>query len=490
MSLLTFLQEDTPRTLFPLEGPRLVIERGASEISNFVDQEIFSTAEVHPHFAQAPIAFALKGPLETRRVHVLDPIATFYLYGFVYQHTGCFRQPTKSLPKRRYGYHFKDKLPVNAAEEHQRFRSRIIDLKQNHKYIGKVDIANCFSAFYHHDVVSVLKAYVGEEKARRFGVFLREINAGRSVSCFPQGYFPTKAIGNLYLSFVEENADLRSPAIVRYLDDIYLFADSRRRIEADIYRIQTMLSAHNLYLNASKTIVETSKSSMRLPRTNAIRKSLLAKRAEAIETAYDERPEDVHLTDDEFGYLSSVISAKDVAEEDVELALALITEDEAHAERLAELVFRRYPHLIKSLYTHLSSAAFDGPTLFKLIEHAVADRSAHEFVLFWCARILLAMYKWNRAIAQLIMTIHNHVNASNVVKALILESAHLDFGMADQKENALQNAGSSIVAVAAAVGLRDLEHGKRNQLYKYAAASSPLMYQVTSALQKAAPTGP
>jgi hypothetical protein len=270
---------------------------------------------------------------------------------------------------------------------------------------------------------------------------------------------------------------------VRYLDDIYIFAESRRYVESDIYRLQTLLSAHNLYLNASKTLVDTTKSSLRLPRTSAIRKSLLVKRAEAIETAYDEQTEEIHLTDDEFAYLSTVISGKDVAEEDVELALALITEDEAHAERLAELVFKRYPHLIKNLFTHLKSAAFDGRKLLALIEDAVADRNTHEFVLFWCARILLGTYEWHRKIAQLIMKIYSHASATNVVKAVILESAHLDSGMADQKVHAIESGGSTIVAIAAATGLRYLEHGRRNQLYKYAAASGPLMYQVTRALQ-------
>lgn len=485
VSLHAFIREDVPRTLFPLNSPRIVIECGTTELSAFIEDEVFSGADVHPHFVQAPVAFALKGPMETRRVHLLDPVATLYLYNFVFSNAGCFKAPARAVAKRRYGYHLKNKMPISATEEHQRFRERIVDLKKKHRYVAKVDIANCFSGFYHHDIVSSLKGHVGEEASRRFGVFLREINGGRSVSCFPHGYFPTKAIGNLYLSFIEDNAGLRSPAVVRYLDDIYIFGEARRTIEADIYRLQVLLSAHNLYLNTAKTSLDLTKNSMRLPKTGAIRKSLLAKRAAAVEKAYDDAPEEVHLTDDEFEYLSSVISATDVAEEDVELALALITEDEAHAERLVELVFKRYPHLIKNLYTHLiNSGAFEAPKLFELVEGVISSRTAHEFVLFWCARILLGFYKWDSKVAKSLLRLYDHANSTEAVKSAILECQHLSYGMADRKEAALKNAGANLIAIGAAVGLRELEHGKRNQLYKYAAASAPLMFQITRALQK------
>jgi len=386
MALVDFITEDAPRTLFPLDSPRIVIERGEPALRSFIEDAIFSNADVHAHFVQAPVAFALKGPMETRRVHLLDPIATLYVYDFVHRHARFFKEPLKTAAKRRYGYHLKDKAPVSATEEHQRFRTRIIELKKAYSHFARVDIANCFSSIYHHDVVSSLMTRIGDEPARRFGLFLRELNGGRSISCLPQGYFPTKAIGNLYLSFIEDNADLRSPALVRYLDDIYIFANSGQRIELDLYKLQVALSAHNLYLNSAKTDIGTTKASMRLPRINSIRKALLAKRVAAIEAAYGDDPEEVHLTDAEFKYLSELISGKDAAEGDVELALALITEDKTHAEQLAGLVFERYPHLIKTLYTYLSSAVYDGARLMDLVQANIKSKGTHEFILFWCAR--------------------------------------------------------------------------------------------------------
>jgi len=165
------------------------------------------------------------------------------------------------------------KDPLNASEEHQDFRLRITRLKKEYKYFCKLDISNCFSNFYHHDIVSALVDYVGGESSRHFGIFLRQINGGRSISCFPQGYFASKALGNWFMHFIEDNASLKSAAIIRFVDDVFMFSDVRSRLESDFYAIQTLLSERNLYLNASKSLIGDTRSSMLLPRTDQIKKS-------------------------------------------------------------------------------------------------------------------------------------------------------------------------------------------------------------------------
>lgn len=484
MGVYDFLEADAHRTLFPLDGPSVVIGRAEAELRKFIDEQIFASTDYHPNFVQAPIAFAMKNELHTRRVHLLDPIATLFLYDFVYSNSAAFKAAAKTADRRRYGYHFKGKAPLSASDEHQEFRQRIVDLKKQYKFFCKCDIANCFSSFYHHDLVSMLKPYAGEDASNRFGTFLRQINAGRSISCFPQGYFPSKAIGNLFLAFIENSAQLKSPAIIRYVDDVFIFSNSLSQLESDFYTLQSMLSERNLYLNASKTKLGDTKTSMPLPKTETIRKRLLQKRSAAVEAAYDEEPEEVHLTEDEFQYLSGLISRDNVTEEDVELALALVTEDEEHAERLAALVFQRYPHLIKSLYANLGTSAYDGAALWHFLDEIASNRNAHEFVLFWCVRIALDYFDWDKTSAETLMRLYDHPRSSDAVKAAILESEFLDFGMFDRKDAALRNAGSSLLAMSAAVGLRKLEKAKRNQMYKYAASSAPLMYQITRALQK------
>jgi hypothetical protein len=205
----------------------------------------------------------------------------------------------------------------------------------------------------------------------------------------------------------------------------------------------------------------------------------------AVDAAYGEdEPEAAHLTDDEFKYLSDLLKRADVAEEDVELALALITEDEEHADRLAELVFERYPHLLKNLYSYLNNSAYSSDHLSQQIVGVRDSASAHEFTLFWTVRILLDVFEWNEEVAEVLMGLYDHVNSTDVVRAAILESEKLEFGLQGRKEGVLRNAGSSLLATSAAVGLRKLESARRNQLYKYSAASSPFMYQITRALQK------
>ncbi len=484
MSLLDFIADDSPRTLFPLEAPTIIIGRGQQQLMKYIDDEVFATTDYHPTFVQAPIAFALKNRWHTRRVHVLDPVATLYLYNFVRTFSSLFQAPAKNALKRRFGYHLKSRSVISAADEHQEFRRRILEFKKTYAYFAKLDIANCFASFYHHDLVSALKPSVGEQAANRFGTFLRQLNGGRSISCFPQGYFPTKAIGNLFLGFIEQSVELQSPAVIRYVDDVFIFSNSRSQLEADVFRLQVILSEKNLYLNAAKTDIGDTKSSMQLPKTDEIRKSLLQKRETAVAGAYDDEPEPVHLLEDEFRYLSSLISGTDVSEEDVELALALII-DEEHAERLARLVFERYPHLIKNLYAHLSNAVYEGDTLWDLVGSVAADREAHEFSLFWCVRIVLRLYDWDKQSAVMLARLYDHPKATDTVRAAVLECRFNSFGLVERKEAALRNAGANLLAISAAAGLRELEPGRRNQLYKYAASSSPMMYQVTSALQRA-----
>jgi hypothetical protein len=103
MPLLDFLNVDTPRTLFPLESPGIIIGLGAAELLKYLEDHIFVTSDYHFSFVQAPIAFALKDRLYTRRVHLLDPSAILYLYKFVYDNSGLFKAPAKLAPRRRYG---------------------------------------------------------------------------------------------------------------------------------------------------------------------------------------------------------------------------------------------------------------------------------------------------------------------------------------------------------------------------------------------------
>src|SRR5690606_6117321 len=108
-------------------------------------------------------------------------------------------------------------------------------------FIG-FDVASCFNSLYHHDLVEWF-ATIGasDEDVATFGRFLRETNAGRSVDCLPHDLYATKMIGNDFLRFVEESHSLRSSAIVRFVDDFYLFSDDKSALQADFAEIQRLL---------------------------------------------------------------------------------------------------------------------------------------------------------------------------------------------------------------------------------------------------------
>lgn len=108
---------------------------------------------------------------------------------------------------------------------------------------------------YHHDLHAWFAA-VGPEDPMdivAFGKFLREINAGRSLDCLPQGLYPAKMIGNGFLRFIEESSALRADWIVRFMDDVYLFGDDLSTLTADFAHVQSLLGLKGLSVNASKT---------------------------------------------------------------------------------------------------------------------------------------------------------------------------------------------------------------------------------------------
>ncbi len=56
------------------------------------------------------------------------------------------------------------------------------------------DISDYFNHVYHHDLQAWFAALEPQkaEDVEDFGKYLREINAGRSLDCLPQGLYPSK----------------------------------------------------------------------------------------------------------------------------------------------------------------------------------------------------------------------------------------------------------------------------------------------------------
>lgn len=463
-----FVNDDHVRGFFPLTSTLAYIQNGEAEIHSYVYDSVFDKNKKDASFLTAPLCYALKDAFHLRKVLALDPISTFYLYDVVLNNAVSHFQESQPTPRRRYGYSFKRRKPISPTDQYHAFRRAKYDLKSEYRYFAKVDISNCFNSFYHHDVAQFVADYVSDDDGERFGQFLREINSGTSINCFPQGLYPAKTIGNYYLCFIEVSSELSSPAIIRFLDDIYLFSKSERKLRADVLALQQLLGLHNLYLNADKTKFGSRTSQFDERHLDAVKKRLLQKREETVgyDEDEDETPE-VDLEEAEREYLEQIVNEDRVAEEDLELALALINEGST-VIRLVELVCDQHPHLIKHVHRLFSTSEVDDDgACWQIFTDRVARSDLSEFELFWIAKIVRDFYEFDQPAADLLTKVYKHSNASHVVKAVVLEHEQNGHGFLEMKESMLRGSAGNICGIAALMGLKDANKAKRNQLCNY-----------------------
>lgn len=479
---IKFVLADNNRSLFPLKSTTRYIELGANQLQKLIYENIFDTTNKSVSFSTCPIVYALKDNNHLRRMLFLDSVASFYIYDFLIRNSTLFQLDKKVKKRKYYGYALKNKTPLNPFQQYHTFRKRKYKLKSKYKYFAKVDISNCFNSFYHHDVISHLRSELSEIEAIQFGQFLREINEGTSVNCFPQGIYPAKSIGNNYLSFAESSLELHSKSIIRFLDDFFFFDDNLATIEQDVFILQQLIGARGLYLNENKTRFGSKNSDFEEKELDSIKKSLLVKREEFF--SYDESYEDnIVLEAEEVEYLQNILKSKDVSEEDVELALSLFKKDEEEVELLIDTVFNRYPHLIKNLHRHMRDIEDHG-ILWKEIGHKISQNFLTEYELFWLARSIIDIYTFGEKSAELLFEIFHHSCSTPIVKAVILEVTNNKYGLEDLKLKALRSGAEGIIASSAVAGLEKLEKSKRNQKYKYIAKSSQYLHTLCDIMSK------
>lgn len=472
MNTAEFVLQDWRRGLFPLRHVEEFARLGSEKILKFISDEVLSRNEPSA-FLACPVDFALKDSIHLRRTLVLDPIATCYLYEFVLKNHKRFTAGT-NVSRQSVGYAFRKGIPVNSFEEYHKLRKRRQQLAGEYKFYAKLDITNCFNSFYHHDIVEAVQSGIGEIAASQFGKYLREINQGTSVHCFPQGLYPAKVVGSWLLSFVERSTQLKCPVILRFIDDIWLFSDSRDEVDHDILALQRLLARYSLSLNAEKTVRGSGSALLSDASVDDIKVGLLRKRAS--QSPYEDEFESEHsdtLDDEQLEYLRSRLTGRDVAEEDVELAIALVRKDDQIQEKLIKLVVERHPHLLKTLYLHVEKI---GTAHADILFSAVTARlkrpviTSHE--LFWLARLVLDCHEECAALISLVERIYVHPSATSVVKAAILETACLDYGMDHMKLEAIREQPGTMLGAAAMVGIRRMGKGVRNHQYKYAAKAN------------------
>lgn len=469
-----FLQADHRRWIFPLRTPLAFAECNANALREHVRLRILDGKQPDG-FVAGQLAYSRKDQHHLRRVLVLDPFATFFLYDFVYTNRKAFPRSPKN-DRQVFGHSFHKGQPVDAFAEYHAFRRRKYELISRYGYFAHVDVFNCFNSFYHHDLATFVTEKTSLEGGEQFGQFLRELNAGVSVACFPQGLYPAKVIGNAYLSFVNESRKLKVPGLARFLDDIVLATESRADLDEQVLELQYLLDQHHLALNDSKTVVGEKGMRFQERKLDRIKRDLLKKR-ESAKLDYDDdvdEDDDAGLTDDERNYLVSLIRKPNVAQEDIELAMTLLRNESEGLSLVVDPVIDKAPHLLRGLHRFIELNNGDDECLWPAIERRLkASGTLPEHDLFWYARILIDYFQFDQNVADMLIRIYEQPNASVVVKAAILETEYLEHGFADLKQAALRSDGTLLIVSAAMVGLAKLDKAKRNHLFKYVARLGP-----------------
>jgi hypothetical protein len=464
-----FLDSDHRRWIFPLRTPVLFAATDAPALRKHIQSQILNPSQPEG-FVAGQVAFSRKDEHHLRRVLVLDPFTTFFLYDFA--HTNRSKFPRLHTAERyAFGHCFHRGKPVDGFADYHLFRRKKYELAKQYGHFAQVDVFNCFNSFYHHEVAAFVSSRLSAADGEAFGQFLRELNAGVSVSCFPQGLYPAKVIGNAYLSFVEQSSRLVVPGLARFLDDIVLAGASRADLEGQVLELQYILDKHHLSLNDAKTHFGERGSRFQERKLDRIKRDLVRKR-ELVTVGYDgdEDQNESGLTEEEKQYVVSLIRGPNVAQEDIELALALLRNEEDALEYVLRPVIDRAPHLLRGLHRFVGTMDEVDESLWDgIVSRLKSPRTLPEHDLFWYARLLIDYYDFDKDVADLLIKIYQHPGASPVVKAAILETESITHGFDDLKETALRSDGNLLTSSAAMVGLAKLTKAKRNHVFKYVA---------------------
>jgi hypothetical protein len=500
-----FYLDDLPSTLFPLTTNKFLVEYGADKLLEYAE----GIASGSGSFLPQRRVFANKDEIHLRRTVKLDPVAEIYLYDIVYRNRSKFRKPYNEL-RKHFGYRFNNGKPMAASAsyaEFKKFSSRAMFLHEEHIYF---DISSYFNSLYHHDLHAWFAALKPENPndVESFGKFLREINAGRSLDCLPQGLYPSKMIGNDFLRFIEASSSIRAEKVCRFMDDVYLFDDDVDVLDADFAHIQRLLGLKGLSVNASKTksgAMWIDDDEHDAP-VSALKQKLLQRRRNLIVSHYDdaenveqtnededgegkgdngEHAENITpLDDDEIQFVKDSLDNEKLTEEDAELLLVVLRDNVALVEDHLDKFARGYPHLAKNFYG-LCAEASDKDRVAGIVLSVISGSDyVDEYQLFWFGMMLESYLMDTKTAPELVAGLFNHRSATDISKAKILEIADLRYGLPEMREFFLREGRSDWLAWASAVGSRAMDRQARNYLLGYFANGSSMNKLIAEIVQK------
>lgn len=465
---------DFSGTLFPLETNRIVIERGADALSDYIYDHIAPDTTGAASFLAQERVYACKHEWNLRRTHKLDPVAEFYVYDLVCRNRAKFRIGRPG-PRRSFGYFFSGGEVVAPSDAYRAFKAGLHAGGEAHTHYLRFDVANYFNSIYHHDLAAWFEDQVNADDAPLFGKFLRQINAGRSVDCLTQGIVPTKIIGSHFLRFLEGAQRLKSPLLLRFMDDVFLFADSEDVLRDDFILLQKLLGERGLSVNPAKTRFGEASPDLIDAGVDALRAELLKRKRKIYRSSddFDEDEEPEALSEAEEQYLLSLLNSRTVEEDDAELVLALMREHGNDVLGYLGKILPAFPYLARNIAIFCDHVTDDSALLGILRDFVDQHEVITEFQLFWIARIAEKKLLGQTGVGQLLQSLYDHPGASQITRAKILEIPTERFGLDDLRRGFLRSGASDWQTWSSIVGSRGVRRSGRNHVLGYAANSSP-----------------
>jgi Reverse transcriptase (RNA-dependent DNA polymerase) len=467
---VTYLLNDYPRTLFPLSTTKVIAEKWGQQTLDYVYQQVLNPAETEHSFLSQARCYSSKQGFHLRRTVKLDPVAELFIYDLVYRNRLLFRKDFGSN-RRCFGYRFENGEPLSPTKSYSAFKAAVTQARMKYPFMVKFDIAAYFNSIYHHDLVH----WFGENGAspddvEHLGQFLRETNGGRSVDCLPQGIHPCKLIGSEFLKFVDNSMRLRSDVLLRFMDDFYLFSREGEVINMDFVLIQQLLGDKGLSLNPAKTAYEEEYQD--IPgEIDEMKVSLLKVRRTVIEVSgepfEDEELEEENLSEEQVEYLLNLLKNPDIDEADAELVLVLLRDRGEDVLSRLEAFVRRFPGLSRNVY-HFARYVGDKEALAEIVHRFAADGAyATEDQLFWMAKLSEEFLSKASRYRDILFSIYQHPNATDISKAKVLEIPEQSFGMPELRQEHLRVGKSDWLSWSSAVGSRTATKISRNHSLMY-----------------------
>jgi hypothetical protein len=490
-----YLLEDHRHTLFPLSTTKLLVEKFASNLRDY--------AERNPFRPQTRCSAAKRG-FHLRRTVKLDPPSELFVYDLVFRNRKQFR-PDHNSARSSFGYLFKSGKPVSSKNAYQEYWTAVADARKKHKFGLRFDISSYFNSLYHHDLVSRLREIgASEDDVGLYGRFLREINSGRSLDCLPHGLHPCKVLGADLLKFIDNSMRLKSPRLIRFMDDFNLFSDRDQDLQADFNCIQELLSEKGLFLNEKKTAYASDFGRSMTEEIDKIKKELLSARREAAESSgielsdflsrVEDDDEDVGdsvvssdsgeideeldvfdvLTAEQTEYLLQLLNNPEIDESDAELALVLLKDHgDDVLSRMGDFLVK-FPALSRTIY-QFSPFVRDKSELCSLVLRFLrGDHFVTEYQLFWITKMLEDHLSTEHCYGTALALLNSHSSSTTITRAKLLEIPEHRFGMPDLREAAVRSGQCDWPAWAAAVGCRKEGAAKRNHLLGYFQNGGPM----------------